>query len=447
MVKRMIVLYSVLLILVSTGRVFSQNSPGFREYDQTTWRLYQQQQWDSLIIIGQQAMASGNDYQYLNARMGVAWFVKGNYRKASRYFGKALRLNQGDEFSREYLYFSMLYSGRSGGARSITPGFSEATRLRLQIKDPVRPSYVYTELGPLYSNAIDPMRDSYLSGSDSIYGEFNLPGNAFYFHAGGGFELGSFVTAYVGYSNLSLDRYQRIELGNLDTVRRSYSFNQHDAYLNLSIEPIPGIRIIPSFHFIYNRSRPITAIYNQDSAAYYFQGKSYSNKDIATGIALYADIGLFNFALHGNYASLLNKTQVGGGAAITWFPSGNLNYWLKMHATIISEDDQHRWVTEPSAGFRISPHVWAEASVALGDLTRYVDENNFLLLNTDDKTTLRAQGVFYIPAFENVMFSFRYIYNEAEGLTWHYDLNSNAMFSKTINYQKHTLLGGIKWNF
>ncbi|HAQ64982.1 MAG TPA: hypothetical protein DCR43_03880 [Bacteroidales bacterium] len=434
-------------MLFLATKAFSQDSPGFKEYDQTTWRLYQQRQWDSLIIVGKQAMASGNDYQYLNARLGVAWFEKGNYRMASRYFGKALRLNQGDEFSREYLYFSMLYSGRSGGARSVTNGFSEAARQRLQLKSPVMPAYVYVELGPLNTNAINSLRDSYISGSDSIYGELNLPGNAFYFHAGGGFELGSFVTAYAAYSNLSLDRYERIELGDIDTIRRSYDFNQHEAYLNLSVEPVPGLRIVPSFHFIYNRSRPIIATYNQDSAAYNFHVKSYTNKDIATGIALYADFGLFDIALHGNYATLMNKTQTGGGAAITWFPSGNLDYWLKIHTSMLSEDGQHRWVTEPSAGVRIFPHVWAEASAAFGDLTRYVDETNFLLLNTDDKTTLRAQGVIYIPAFENVMFSFRYIYNRAEGLTWHYDLAGKTMLSETFDYQRHTLLGGIKWSF
>lgn len=435
------------LTFLMAASVFAQSGPGFREYDQTTWRMYQQKQWDSLIVTGKKAMAAGNDYQYLNARMGVAWFEKGNYRLASRFFNKALRLNKGDEFAREYLYYALLYSGRSGGAEAVAARFSEATRERLALKKPLRPSYVYTEMGPVIANAIDPFRDIHIGGADSIYGEFNLPGNAFYFHAGGGFNLGHFVTAYAGYSNLSLERYQRVELGTIDTVKRSYTFNQHQGYLSLSVEPVAGFRIVPSLHYISNKSRPVIATYNSDSARYLFKNTVLKNNNFATGLALYADWKLFSFSLHGNYANLMGYKQLGGGAAVTWFPSGNLNSWFRIHVTMLSEDDENRLITETSAGLRITPGIWTELSVAFGDMTRYVDENNFLIYNTDDKTTLRAQGVVYIPAFDNVMFSVRYIFNRAEGTTWHYDAGTTAMIAEKADYEKHTILGGIKWNF
>ncbi len=45
------------------------------------------------------------------------------------------------------------------------------------------------------------------------------------------------------------------------------------------------------------------------------------------------------------------------------------------------------------------------------------------------------------------MFSVRYIFNQAEGTTWHYDNTSSAIVAETVNYEKHTILGGIKWNF
>lgn len=445
--KKRIALLLMLVSLLTTGMLTAQESPGFREYDRTTWRLYQEKQWDSLIVVGKKALADGNDYQYLNARLGVAWFEKGNYRMASYYFGKALRMNEGDEFSREYLYFSHLYSGRSGSARAISKGFSESTRERLNLPASVGPDFVYAEMGPVKANAINPLRDVLISGTDSIYGEFNLPGNAFYFHAGGSFALGPYITAYAGYSNLSLDRYQRIQTGTFDTVKRSYDFNQHQAYFNFSVEPVPGLRIVPSFHYIYNMSRLVTATYNTDSAKYYFTLNPIKNNQVATGLALYVDWKTFTLTLHGNYAHLMGLDQAGGGIALTWYPAGNLNYWLRMHATFLSEEGTGRWITEPQAGMRITSHLWAEATVAFGDMTRYVDETNFVIYNTDDKTTLRAQGVIYIPAFDNVMFSVRYIFNKAEGTVWHYDLTSASMMAEKTNYEKHTILGGIKWNF
>lgn len=439
--------FALLMAFLLPSIAWAQEMSDFRHYDQSTWRLYQQKQWDSLIMVGKAALADGNDYQYLNVRMGVAWFEKGNFRLASHFFGKALKMNSADDFSREYLYFSYLYSGRNGAARRVAAGFLPATRERLHLPASIRPSFVYAEMGPVKSNAVDLWRDAVISGPDSIYGEFNLPGDAFYMHAGGSFDLGSFVTAYAGYSNLSLDRYQRIQTGTFDTVKRTYGFNQHQAYLNLSIEPMPGLRIVPSVHYIYNRSKPIFATYNSDSARYYFKQHTMKNNHIAAGLALYADWRSWSFTLHGNYSNLLEMNQLSAGGAITWYPKGNLNSWLRVHATWMSEEGLSRWIAEPSAGLKLWPHLWVEASAAFGDMTRYVDETNFLVLNTDDKTTLRTQGVVYIPAFDNVMFSIRYIYVQAEGARWYWDVPSASIFRQTVTYEKHTLLGGIKWNF
>lgn len=442
-VFRMLILAAVFLPTLSSA----QEPSNFKHYDQATWHLYQQKQWDSLILVGKAALADGNDYQYLNARMGVAWFEKGDFRMASHYFYKALKMNSGDEFAREYLYFSYLYSGRSGAARNIATGFQQATRERLALPATTRPAFVYAEMGPVISNAVDPWRDVPITGPDSVYGEFNLPGSAFYFHAGGSFDLGSFVTAYAGYSNLSLDRYQRIQIATLDTIKRSYGFAQHQAYLNFSIEPFPGLRIVPSIHYIYNRSKPVFASYNADSVRYIFKQRTLKNNQVAAGLALYAEWKRFGFTLHTNYANLMDYNQIGLGGAITWYPTGNLKSWIRMHGTWFSEEGTTRWVLEPSAGIKLSNHIWFESSVALGDMTRYVDETNFLVYNTDDKTTLRAQGVFYIPVFDNVMFSIRYIFNRAEGSLYQYDLTEASLVRESIDYNKHTILGGIKWNF
>ncbi len=56
-----------------------------------TYQYYLEQKWDSIIIIGKQAIKSDIDFYYLRYRMGRAYFQTENYALAILNFEKFLR--------------------------------------------------------------------------------------------------------------------------------------------------------------------------------------------------------------------------------------------------------------------------------------------------------------------------------------------------------------------
>ena len=106
------------IILIGFLSLFFQRTEGQDEYDfnlynSETYRLYLEEEWDSLIILGKAALNQDMDYYYLRMRLGIAFYQKKNYRVAANHFTRALEMNQGDPAALEYLYYARLMAGQS----------------------------------------------------------------------------------------------------------------------------------------------------------------------------------------------------------------------------------------------------------------------------------------------------------------------------------------------
>ena len=60
-----------ILILCSLSS-FAQTKRNFAWYDKHTYELYQNKEWDKLIIQANKAIKAGHDFFYLRLRIGVA---------------------------------------------------------------------------------------------------------------------------------------------------------------------------------------------------------------------------------------------------------------------------------------------------------------------------------------------------------------------------------------
>ena len=137
--------------VVSLG-INAQETADFNTINRETYQLYLSQKWDSVIIMGKQALKQEMDFYYLRMRIGIAYYSKKNYRTAARHFSVALEQNQGDPVALEYLYFSRLYSGQSAQAGWIMEKFKGELALKLpplaprffeNLSLPIGPSYFF----------------------------------------------------------------------------------------------------------------------------------------------------------------------------------------------------------------------------------------------------------------------------------------------------------------
>jgi tetratricopeptide (TPR) repeat protein len=129
-------LLSAGLSLCPIADASGQPATDFRKIDSLTYALYEQGAWQELIKTGNAALDQGADYYYLRMRIGLAYFYKEQYRLAAIHFRRALKLNEDDPFSRDYLRKSLEWGGMEVEAAWLLkklPETDERRRTRLKL--------------------------------------------------------------------------------------------------------------------------------------------------------------------------------------------------------------------------------------------------------------------------------------------------------------------------
>ncbi len=114
---KLILVLSSLLFL--SGNLRAQEVHGLDYYNQETYRLYAEGEWDSVIIMGREAVRQNIDFYYLRMRMGIAAWNLNNYRLAALHFRKALDFNRADPIALTYLHGCYLNLGWVMPARDL----------------------------------------------------------------------------------------------------------------------------------------------------------------------------------------------------------------------------------------------------------------------------------------------------------------------------------------
>ncbi len=104
-------LITLLCILIS-GIVIGQIQKDFAYYNNETYRLYTEANWNELIPIAKESIENGHDFYYMRMRLGIAYFEKKNYTQAIKQFKKALKFDEGSADAKSYAYNCLLYLGR-----------------------------------------------------------------------------------------------------------------------------------------------------------------------------------------------------------------------------------------------------------------------------------------------------------------------------------------------
>jgi tetratricopeptide (TPR) repeat protein len=464
----------------------------FKLVDRETYSQFLNSNWDSLIFTGNKALTNGTDYFYLRFRIGIAYFNKGNYLKASQHLKKSLGFNSKYEFALEYLYYSYLSVNRSTEAMALTSNFSDRLNQKLNTKKIRLIDYFYFEPGLTFSNNIDDNKKDNLNfqigrgkgntikEEQVLYGQQDLNDDKYFFNIGTGLNLSRKVSAYVSYGFLATSKLKQIQTSDLvvigdtlipwndgyfvgqkyDTITEfysnPYSLYQNEAYANAQIDTRKGFVVTPAFHYLNVRFNSIfsnaliTDFYLQqiDSVPvkrteYVVSENDTSFNNYVASLSVAKTLSLFNFSLNGTWSNLNNKEQYQAGGSVIYFPKGNLDIYTTTAVVYLRENKINRFILEQQVGFKIMNKLWVEGFVTLGEMVNYNEKNGFVVYNSGDKIKFRAGTNFIIILSKNIELSFRYRYTDEEGTLIRY---SAQTYEETIlKYQNNTLTGGIKW--
>ncbi len=474
----------IIFLLFYSYSVMTQESKyNFKDIDASTYQLYMQKDWDSLIKTGNEAIKQGEDYFYLRLRVGIAYYYKGNYRKATSHLQKALQFNDSDATAREFLYYSYKFTKRDLEARVLLSKFSESLREKTNTKKLKVLEQAYIETGPTFSNNIDNNKKGNLIGRDSIYGEQDLNDDKYYFQLGLGLNPLKRVSMYAGYSYLSISKLKRIqatevyELGTIELIpwqegwivgktydekatelyEDEYKLFQNQGYLNANVLLGKGFILTPAFHFLYIKYNTIQLNseltefphYPGDPvpeirATYTLDNLDTSYYNYVVSLAINKNICLFDFGLFGTFSNLNNNNQYQAGATIGFYPKGNLDVYSLTNLVLAWEDGDTRFGFEELMGVKAMKKLWVEGSVFFGEMINYNEKNAYVVYNSGDKMKLRAGMNIIVPLSEKFEISVRYQYFINEGSWFRLDENYESQIFST-EYQNHTIIGGLAW--
>lgn len=406
-----------------------------------TYRLFTEQKWDSLLFVGEAAIASGTDYFYLRMRTGRAAIELHRYAKAANHLEKAREFNELDTDAATLLYLAYLYEGRTATARYMcgelppkmqetmcTDGFS----LRLM-----------AEAGYLTSNQND-RYPRYGRNQSLIYTEDHTYRIAEYGLVGAEQQLGYRLGLSGAVSALSFDKQRNVTIGGRDTLFGKYRISQIEFYLSPAITLNKHFVFEPAFKWIVVSFPQPFVSYDPVSGGYFILELKSNFHDYVAGAQLTYTAPYFNLyagAWAAQYGgSKVKQTSLG----LMTRPFGNLNLYTNTVVSLTYSRNRSNFLLSQKAGFRVSDWLWAELFASFGDHSGASEYNGRVFYNLFDHINSYAGGKLIVPLNTNLRLSLHYQWYNCEGNSFKILPDGKEIVSK-YKYQNQMITGGLVW--
>lgn len=412
------------------------------DYESTTLRLYKEQKWDSLLIIGEEAICKGYDYFYMRTRVGRAAFEMHFYAKSAKHFEKALEFNDTDAFSAEYLYYAYRYSGRDAEARFLLSRVP--VQLPSSLGKPDRMPVLYIEAGPAFTNHISVYDDKHQKSPGS-YSEAYLNRSSQYLLAGLTQPLNYRIRINAAAALMNFNKERVVNITGLDSLSGDYSVKQWEAYFSPIIYLNKKLSISPAFRLIgISYENPLQSEDANIQSLIGPQGKrSYNDYAVGGEIAYSTPYLSYSMGAWLIHIDKTNNTQLTGNLFAR--PNGNLNLYLSTTISLNFFKDTSRLLINQMIGGKVYKKLWGEALFTWGDLSNTAEHNIQLVYNAFEKIKFRSGTRLILNINDYLKLSLRYQFFFREGTELFYQNESKSrIFS--YNYQSHSITGGVTWN-
>ncbi len=399
--KQNITQLSVKEINLINQAISNDDSLSYLEVEELSYSFFLEGQWNYLIKLGEKAISQNIDYYYLRMRLGIAYYNKKKYFKATQHFRKAFEFNKADSFLQEYLYFSLLFSDQIQEAIFLSKNFDTELNARLQIKKNEPIKFAYLESGQKNSRY------------DSKYA-LNI-GNMPFLHAGLAHSLNKTFNIYHGYSYLQ----QELSFG---TIR------QNEYYLKTEIPVGKGWTISPATHAIFLQ-------YNTKDSSI---SPSFLDTYILGSLQIEKYYAMFRFGMAVSYGNISQIKQLQFSPEIGIYPLQNTKLVLTTNFYMLNQDfktSQNYIGFKQALRLQILKPLWLNVDYFQGEMKNFNESNAFLINNSFDLTQNRINALANYTVYKPLQV---YIGGQYE--------QKKESFS-SLNYQYYTFLAGIKYNF
>ena len=437
-------LISFLILLLFEAQ--AQNRLNYADVDKKSYELFQEKKWNELIRFSDIVSKQGIDFFYLQVRTGIAWYSKGKYREATPYFLRAYANDSSFEWLQEYLYYSLVYSGRSLEALKYAPDFSDAIKKKIGFFETGLTRIAY-ETGYSFNS------DFENQVSRAFSTEVNLGTNY-----GEGYFLRNYsfhsidLSHRVG-SNLTLNHNLTYVGQNRETVvnwsgqtSSKIKINQLNYYINPVWVIGKKLNISPSLSLIAG----ITDVYDgylRNNSAKIFSLTKQNYSDAVVSTSIWSNFGQFAPGLEVNAGSINDSKFAQLSSWVTWYPLSNTKLYFKpqVYFKSTSETGFGYNTFSISGGIQLYK-LHLTGQFLSGNMENFVESGGYLIANFPGRSNRKIMGSVYFPFGNKYHFVLRYINQKMieKYRVYNGDVEINSL---EYNYLKNTLTGGVSWNF
>ena len=434
------------LFLLFLLTVSAQQKLNFVEVDKKSYELYQQKKWQELIKFSNQARNNGIDFFYLQARTGVAYFNLKKYRKATKYFYQAWENDKNFEWLQEYLYYSLIYTGRYTEASKIAEDFTATLQAKINYS-PNKIISVALESGysfnPDFESLTTAAHDEKAEvGSD--YGEAFYLKNSHFESLDLNHQVSPGFIVNHNLTYLGINREERINWGGHNTF--PLKINQFQYYINPTFLIGKKLYLSASASLIWGSYDLMLGGLNRNSIPYFFE-KSTNFGDFVFSATGWSHFGNISPGAEVNFANINNNnlTQISGW--ITFYPFSNSNFYLTPRVYFKSSETKSFGYNTIgiSGGIQLGPmHFYGQ--YLNGEMENFIEPAGYVIANFPGISSRKYSGSIYFPTGKKMQFVLRYI-NQDVTETYNVYIAGVKNNSTDYSYIKHTITAGISWNF
>lgn len=440
---------SSIILIFSIHILQAQSVVSYDDVEAKTMNYYFAAKWDSMIIVGNEALKNNIDYFYLRTRLGYAEFIKEHYRKAIRHFEKALSFNSYDEFSKYYLYLSYINGGYSEEAKFFGQSLNDSLKKQLNIESPKFISGLYLEFDYGFPDSKRKSLPRNLTFLVSKKSNSNLR----YFTLGLNHSIGKSVSLFHSlnfYTGNSIEAYSAKPI-----IETPLKTGMTDYYFSPAIRLFRKTVLQPFVHFA-KVGQQITFLapppmlpppgvippVNVGTIDTVF-------RDFSTGISIARYLQFGSLALGFSYNHFANRNFYQQNIDFVWYPFPKNNFYSKsqiQHVIPGEANSNNQWAFTQTFGNKITSKLWLELFLTQGNITNSNINNGYLLYNGSDSYRRIIGSTLYFYSKINIFFRFQF--TQMQTSIWKYEQGSdNISFYQTSNYNKQIITGGLLWKF
>lgn len=442
MSKRIGIIAILMLFLLN---VSAQKKLNFADVDKTSYNLFVQQKWSELIKYSDEARSQGIDFFYLQARTGIAYYNLKKYRTSSEWFLKVWKNDQSFEWLQEYLYYSLVYAGRTSEATKLAANFTPLMQSKIGFTRS-KLTRLALEGGYCFNPDFDQLKEMNFSeeaNMDDNYGEAFLLKN-YHFES---FDLNHRISP-VFYLNhnftfMGSNREEQVDWG------QRYSFPINTKQFQYFINPVfvagKKLFISPSLSAVWgNTEYYVGELSSNLNKQFYHTDVDYI--DFIFSTSAWSNFGNFSPGAEINLANIYDENFTQLSAWLTIYPFSNTNFYLTPRVYFKSDSQTSlSYNTFGISGGAQLGKVHFYAHYLVGDMKNFVEASGYVIANFPGQSSNKFSGNLYFPLGKKQQLVFRYI-NQDVIETYRVYTSRTESSSATYNFTKHTLTAGISWN-